>query len=153
MGRLGTGGSKLVLAALVMMAGLCADAHSQEEANTAGETRAGTFAVQQAQKSKIVKAPQPDKAEALVRRFEAIFLEDPSGFYPYFASVYRGGGMTLGAGYRKFYGDNTSWNIQGLYSFSNYKLIEAGTESKDHLQRRLSFGAKAGWRDAPQVAF
>jgi len=128
-------------------------AYSQEEANPAGETRAGTFAVQQAQKSKVVKAPQPDKAEALVRRFERIFIEDPSGFYPYFASVYRGGGLTLGAGYRKFYGDNTSWHIQGLYSFKNYKLIEAGTESRDHLKRKLSFGAKAGWRDATQVNY
>ena len=117
-------------------------AYSQEEANTAGETRAGHVAAQQAQKSKTVRAPQPDKAEALVRRVERIFLEDPSGFYPYFASVYHGGGLTLGAGYRKFYGDNTSWNIKGLYSFKNYKLMEAGTESKDHLQRRLSFGPR-----------
>ena len=128
-------------------------AYSQEDANPAGETRAGILTVQQAQKSKIARAPQPDKAEALIRRFEGIFLEDPSGFYPYFASVYHGGGLTLGTGYRKFYGDNTSWNIQGLYSFKNYKMIEAGTESKDHLKRRLSFGTKAGWRDATQVSY
>jgi hypothetical protein len=144
---------RTVLAAVMLSLVPLRVAYSQEEANTTGETRAGTFAVQQAQKSKIVKAPQPDKAEALVRRLEAILLEDPSGFYPYFASVYRGGGLTLGAGYRKFYGDNTSWHIQGLYSFKNYKLIEAGTESKDHLRRRLSFGAKAGWRDATQVNY
>ena len=128
-------------------------AYSQGEADTAGETRASLIEVQQLQKSKTLRAPQPDKAEKLVSRFEDIFLLDPSGFYPYFASVYHGGGLTLGAGYRKFYGDNTSWNIQGLYSFKNYKLIEAGTESKDHLNRRLSFGAKAGWRDATQVGY
>ena len=128
-------------------------AYSQEGTDTSGETRAALYEVQQVQKSKVLRAPQPDKAEAIVRRFEAIFLEDPSGFYPYFASVYHGGGLTLGGGYRKFYGDNTSWYIQGLYSFTNYKLIEAGTESKDHLERRLSFGAKAGWRDATQVGF
>ncbi len=128
-------------------------AYSQGEASPEGETRAGILTVQQAQKSKITRAPQPDKAEALIRRFEGIFLEDPSGFYPYFASVYHGGGLTLGTGYRKFYGDNTSWNIQGLYSFANYKLIEAGTESRDHLKKRLSFGTKAGWRDATQVAY
>jgi hypothetical protein len=128
-------------------------AYSQEGADTSGETRSGLYEVQQVQKSKVLRAPQPDKAEAIFRRFERIFLEDPSGFYPYFASVYHGGGLTLGAGYRQFYGDNTSWNIQGLYSFTNYKLIEAGTESKDHLERRLSFGAKAGWRDATQVGF
>ena len=84
---------------------------------------------------------------------EKMFLEDPSGFYPYFASVYHGGGLTLGAGYRKFYGDNTFWNIKGLYSFKNYKLTEAGTDSKDHLERRLSFGTRVGWRDATQVGY
>ena len=128
-------------------------AYSRTEADTAGDTRAGTVAVQQAEKSKTVKPPEPDKVEAYFRRVERIFLEDPSGFYPYFASVYHGGGLTLGAGYRKYYGDNTFWNIQGLYSFKNYKLIEAGTESKDHLNRRLSFGVKAGWRDATQVRY
>jgi hypothetical protein len=125
----------------------------QDEAQPPGDSRAATLAGQQAQKSKTLRPPQPDKVEAWVRRFEAIFLEDPSGFYPYFASVYHGGGLTLGAGYRKYYGDNTFWNIQGLYSFKNYKLIEAGTESKDHLKRRLSFGVKAGWRDATQVGY
>ena len=101
----------------------------------------------------MMKPPEPDKAEALVRRVEAIFLESPSGFYPYFASVYHGGGLTGGAGYRKFYGDNTSWNVQGLYSIKNYKLIEFATESRDHLAKRLSFGSKLGWRDATQVGY
>jgi outer membrane protein assembly factor BamA len=142
-----------VLAAVMLALVPLQVAYSQGEGDTAGETRAGLIAVQQAQKSKTTRAPQPDKAEGIVRHFEGIFLDDPSGFYPYFASVYHGGGLTLGAGYRKFYGDNTSWNIQGLYSFKNYKLIEGGTESKDHLKRRLSFGGKAGWRDATQVNY
>ena len=52
MGRTDAGSLKPVFAALVMLAVFCTDAHSQEDANTAGETRAGTFAAQQAQKSK-----------------------------------------------------------------------------------------------------
>ncbi len=126
---------------------------SQAETNPAGETRAGIIEARQIEKSKATHAPQPDKAEGIVRRFEGIFIEDPAGFYPTFGTVYHGGGLTLGAGYRKYYGDNTFWNIRGLYSFKNYKLIEAGTESKDHLNRRLSFGANAGWRDATQVGY
>ena len=82
-----------------------------------------------------------------------MFLESPSGFYPYFGSVYHGGGFTVGGGYRKYYGDNTFWNVAGLYSIKNYKLFEAGTESKDHMSRRLSYGAKFFWRDATQVAY
>ena len=34
-------------------------------------------------------------------------VEQPAGFYPYFDSVYSGGGFTLGAGYRHFTGDRT----------------------------------------------
>src|SRR5262245_36336908 len=116
-------------------------------------TRTGTWAGMQQKKAGELKPPVPDRLEGLVTRAEKIFIEFPSGFYPYFASVYHGGGLTLGAGYRLFYGDNTAWYIQGLYSFKNYKLIETGTESRGHLERRLSFGAKLGWRDATQVAY
>jgi hypothetical protein len=40
-----------------------------------------------------------------------------------------------------------------LYSVRNYKLAEGATESKDHLEKRLSFGGRLGWRDATQVAY
>jgi hypothetical protein len=116
-------------------------------------SREESIAEQQAEKAKVSRPPQPDKAEALVRKAQNIFLVDPSGFYPYFASVYHGGGLTLGAGYRRFFGDNTYWDVKGLYSFLNYKLIEGGVGSKDHLSKRLNFGTRLGWRDATQVAY
>jgi hypothetical protein len=40
-----------------------------------------------------------------------------------------------------------------MYSVKNYKLVEVATQSKDHLDRRLTFGARLGWRDATQVAY
>jgi hypothetical protein len=116
-------------------------------------SRSAVFGALQSKKASEVKAPEPDRLEALVQRFEALFLESPSGFYPLFSSVYHGGGLTVGGGYRKFYGDNTSWYVNGLYSLKNYKLIETGTESRGHLDKRLSFGAKVGWRDATQVGY
>jgi hypothetical protein len=117
------------------------------------DSRESAIAAQQAEKSKNVQPPSPDKAEALVQKVETLILLDPSGWYPYFDSVYQGGGLTLGAGYRKFIGDNTFWNVQGLYSFSNYKLLEGGLVSKDHFNKRLSFGTRLGWRDATQVNY
>src|SRR5262245_37836402 len=75
------------------------------------ESRSGALAALQAKKSLEAKPPEPDRVEALVRRVEKTFLESPSGFYPFFSSVYHGGGLTLGAGYRQFYGDNTAWNV------------------------------------------
>ena len=80
-------------------------------------------------------------------------VEQPSGFYPYFDSVYSGGGFTLGAGYRQFTGDRTHWNVAGLYSVKGYKLIEAGATSPGHLSGRLDLRGTASWRDATQVAY
>jgi hypothetical protein len=153
MGRLGTGGSKPLLAALVILAGLCTDAHSQEAGGPGQQSRQGLLAAQQAEKSRNIQPRQPNKAEALVDWIEDVFVEDPSGFYPYLGSVYHGGGLTLGPGYRKYFGDHSFWDIKGLYSVKNYKLLEGRTESRDHLGRRLSFGSRLGWRDATQVGY
>ena len=84
---------------------------------------------------------------------EREFLQDPNGLYPYFGSVYSGGGFTLGAGYRQFYGDRTHADLKGLYSLKNYKLFELSTDSWGHADGRLDLHARAGWRDATQVAF
>jgi hypothetical protein len=116
-------------------------------------SRFESISLLQAEKAKVIRPSEPDKAEVWVKKAEMVFLLDPSGFFPYFDSVYQGGGLTGGVGYRKFYGDNTFWEVKGLYSILNYKLFEAGTLSKDHFNRRLNLGSRAGWRDATQVAY
>jgi len=116
-------------------------------------SREEAYSLQQDEKARDSHPPKFSKAEEMVRKAEAIFLVDPSGFFPAFDSVYQGGSVTLGAGYRRFYGDNTFWQIKGLYSVLNYKLIEGATVSRDRLKGRLTLGARAGWRDATQVAY
>ena len=76
-----------------------------------------------------------------------------TGFFPYLESVYDGGGLTLGAGYRVFYGPRAEWDIKGLYSVRHYKFVEASTTSAGHASGRIILRARAGWRDAPQVGF
>ena len=138
----------------VLLLGLVISAASAQPASEpAADSRSGTIAAQQQEKSTKLNPPQPDKVEKYILRAEKLLLETPSGFYPAFSSVYHGGGLTLGAGYRRYYADDTSWNIMGLYSFKNYKLLEVGTESRGHLEKRLSFGGKFGWRDATQVGY
>ena len=110
-----------VLACVVLLLVLSRVSLAQEGAE---ESRAGTITVQQEQKLKASHPPLPDRAEALLQRVEKIWLEDPSGFYPYFASVYHGGGLTLGAGYRRYFGDNTFWDVRGFTPIKNYKLAE-----------------------------
>jgi hypothetical protein len=120
---------------------------------TAQDTRAATIAAEQEAKAKEAKPYQPSGGEQLFLRVKRNFLESPNGFYPYFASVYSGGGFTLGAGFRQYYGDRTQWNIRGLYSIKSYKFLEWSTDSVGHGTGRFDWHARVGWRDATQVAY
>ena len=117
------------------------------------QTREGQIAAEQAEKAKELRPYEQSKAEQMFIRLTRGFTETPSGFYPAFGSVYSGGGFTLGAGYRRFYGDRTFWDARGLYSIRSYKLVELVTQSPGHARGRLDLHAQAGWRDATQVAF
>ncbi len=119
----------------------------------AQDSRAAIIAAAQEAKARTAAPAVPGRVELVVVRLERTFLQDPNGFYPYFASVYSGGGFTLGAGYRQYYGDRTHADVKGLYSVKNYKLFEVSTDSWGHADRRLDLHARAGWRDATQVAF
>jgi hypothetical protein len=132
--------------AVILMA-----AHSDRCA--AQDSRAAIIEAQQQEKAKAAAPYVPSGAERLLVSLEREFLQDPNGLYPYFGSVYSGGGFTLGAGYRQFYGDRTHADLKGMYSIKNYKLIELSTDSWGHADGRLDLHARAGWRDATQVAF
>jgi hypothetical protein len=119
----------------------------------AQDSRATIIAAEEAEKAKTIQPYAPNGAERLLVRLKHEFLEEPSGVYPYFGSVYSGGGFTLGAGYRQFYGDRTHADVKGMYSFKGYKLLEVSTDSWGHADGRLDLHARAGWRDATQIAF
>jgi hypothetical protein len=119
----------------------------------AQDSRAAIVEAEQAEKAKTVQPYVPNGAERLLGRLKREFLEEPSGLYPYFGSVYSGGGFTLGAGYRQFYGDRTHADVKGMYSVKGYKLLEVSTDSWGHAEGRLDLHARGGWRDATQIAF
>jgi hypothetical protein len=119
----------------------------------AQDSRADLIAAEQAKKAAELKPYAPSGAEQWFTRLHREFIELPSGLYPYFGSVYSGGGFTLGAGFREFYGDRTHWDVKGLYSFKNYKFLELSTDSWGHAQGRLNLHGRFGWRDATQVAY
>ena len=119
----------------------------------AQDTREAEIAAQQQDKAAHLAPHQPHWAEELLLQARQTIVEQPTGFYPYFASVYSGGGFTLGEGYRRFTGDRTHWSIAGLYSVKGYKLIEASAVSPGLWSGRLDLRATGGWRDATQVAY
>lgn len=116
-------------------------------------TRAGVIAAQQAAKQ--VTPYEPSPAEAIIRKVRTILIGQPGGFYPSVGSVYPGGGLSLGGGYRSYYRGNTFWDLHGLYSISGYKSVELSTGSVAHTPtaRRRNFSLRTGWRDATQLAY
>jgi hypothetical protein len=135
-----------LLAALLVTLGV-SPALAQEQ------TRAEAIAEAQAQKAKQLHTYEPSSGELMALKFKHALIDDPNGLYPWFDSAYSGGGFTLGAGYRKFYGDRTFWDARGLYSIKNYKRFEIVTTSLGLAHDRINFQAVGGWRDATQVAF
>jgi Omp85 superfamily domain len=116
-------------------------------------SRADTVAEKQAAKAKDLKPRLPPGAERAVQWVKEELIDQPSGLYPLFGSVYSGGGFTLGAGYRRYYGDNTHWDAKVLQSIRNYRLLEISTDSWNHAGGRVDVHARAGWRSAPDVPF
>jgi hypothetical protein len=119
----------------------------------AQDSRVAEIAAEQARRAAESKPYEPGAAERWAVALRQEFLAEPAGLYPYFASVYSGGGFTLGAGYRQFFGDRTHWDVKGLYSIKSYKFVEFSTDSWGHANGRLDLHGRAGWRDATQVAY
>ena len=91
-------------------------------------TRAAEIAAAQAEKARNVVPYEPSKAERIADDVQDRLLETPQGFYPWFDSVYSGGGFTGGAGYRHFIGDRTFIDTRGLLSGKGYKLAEVAID-------------------------
>jgi hypothetical protein len=120
------------------------------------ETRADVIASQQQDKAQALKPYVPAAAEEIFERIERgdwFFGPNPKGFYPYFDSVYPGGGFALGLGYRKYFGYDSHVDLRGLYAISNSKRIEVAVSSPRHAGGRLDLGARAGWLDATRVPY
>jgi hypothetical protein len=119
----------------------------------AQETRAEEIASKQKEKAAKLEPYQPTGVEKFLTQIEETYTSPPSGFFPNIGSVYPGGGLALGVGYRQFYAREAVWEIKGLYSIKNYKLIEVGTRSPWNANGRWFLGLRGGYRDATQVGF
>jgi outer membrane translocation and assembly module TamA len=119
----------------------------------AQDTRAEEIAQRQREKAAELAPYQPNRFERVMDRLEQNFADPPSGFYPAIGRVYAGGGLSLGAGYRRFFARQAVWDITGLYSAKNYKLLEIGMRTPWTLDGRVTLEARAGWFDAPQVGY
>jgi hypothetical protein len=119
----------------------------------AQDSRAEAIAGEQAEKAKDLKYADPISAKRWVLAIRDSFLEEPTGLYPYFSSVYAGGGLTAGAAYRRFAGERTTWDVKTLYSIRRYKLFEFGTDSLNLAKGMVDLHGRVGWREATEIAY
>jgi hypothetical protein len=122
-------------------------------AAVAQETRAEAIAREQAEKAKRLTTYTPTGAERALEFIKQFMGGLQQGWYPAFGSVYSGGGLALGAGYRHLFGDRSNANIVGLYSIKQYKKIELSFNAPRSPTGHWDYLLRAGWRDATQVAY
>ncbi|HSP06219.1 MAG TPA: hypothetical protein VLR94_03535, partial [Acidobacteriota bacterium] len=90
----------------------------------AQETRTEEISKQKAEKSRHLKPYTEPKAERYLRMVESALTTQPVGWYPYIGSVYTGGLLAAGPGYRWPFGDTGAFNIYGAWSLDNYRAAD-----------------------------
>lgn len=121
----------------------------------AQQTRVEEITAQQAEKAKHLGPYKPNKAEGILLRVErwGLLSGMPVGFYPFIGSAFSGGGLALGPGYRRMFGDNAVFDIHGAWSISNYKLIDTSLKLPEFGEGRVRSRIHAKYVDAGKVAF
>jgi ATP:ADP antiporter, AAA family len=132
-------------AAAVTVLCLATPAHAQE-------TRQEAVAAQQANKAAQLKPFVPDSLERKLDRVDAA-LSSKRHVYPYFGSVYDGGGFGLGPGYRFRYADTGSFDAHAAVSIKSYKTADLTWKLPSFAANRIDVSAHANWLDAPDVVF
>jgi hypothetical protein len=136
----------LACVVLVAAAGPAAVAAAQE-------TRQDVIATAQAEKALDLHPYEAGKAEAILSRAGAALSSLPTGLYPWFGSVFRGGLLAIGPGYRQPLGDDGAFDAQAAWSLRGYKLGRATLTLPSALSGRVHTAVSAEIIDATNVAF
>jgi outer membrane protein assembly factor BamA len=121
----------------------------------AQDTRAEVIRQEQAERQQQLTPPQPNGVERFLDRLEdwGLITGSPRGFYPWFGSVYSGGGFAAGIGARKPFGDDGALNVFGGYSIATFARAQADlalpTFARNHARITLS----GRYIDAPDVRY
>ena len=117
--------------------------------SAAAQTRAEEVAKQQDDKAHHLTPYKPNAAETFLDQLEhgKWFIGTPRGWYPTFGSIYPGGGLTGGLGYRHYIGYDSYIDAGALYSIGGDKKIQIVASTPDHLDGRLDLMSAIGWID------
>lgn len=121
----------------------------------AQRTRAEEIEAAQTAKAQQVQPPQPNAAERFIERLEdwGLIAGAPRGLYPWFGSVYPGGGFAAGAGLRLPFGDDGAFNVYGGYSIASFARAEAAVALPSFAQGHARVTLTGSYIDAPDVRY
>lgn len=93
--------------------------------------------------------------EGVIRKLRSFgfFQSSPTGLYPEVTSVYPGGWVAFGGGYRRHFSEKGTFNVDGAWSLQNFKEVETSVVLPPVFDRRVTFEVGVRWMDAPSVAF
>jgi hypothetical protein len=121
----------------------------------AQETRAEAIQQEQASKQKELAPPRPNGVERFIERLEhwGLLSGAPRGVYPWFGSVYSGGGFAAGAGVRAPFGDDAAVNVFGGYSINSFARVQGDVALPSFADGRGRVTLSGRYIDAPDVRF
>jgi hypothetical protein len=121
----------------------------------AQNTRADVIRQEQAARLQQLRPPQPNRVELFLDRLEdwGLITGAPRGFYPWFGSVYSGGGFAAGLGGRKPFGDDGAVNVFGGYSINRFARAQADLALPTFARNRARLTVSGRYIDAPNVRY
>ena len=121
----------------------------------AAQTREAQIGQQQEQKAAVAAPEQPTRAEIFFDQLEhgKWFLGVPRGWYPILGTIYPGGGLAGGVGYRHHIGYDSYVDVSAMYSLANYKRVAITGSTPNHAGGRLDMSGSLSWMDATQIPF
>jgi AAA family ATP:ADP antiporter len=134
-------------AVLVMLtvAGMAPPAFAQQ-------TREEERAAAQAAKAAHLHPWVPTRTEERLERIQKFLTNQPK-FYPFIGSVFSGGWLAVGPGYRTRFAESGLVDVHGAWSLKNYKAAEASVKLPDFADGLIAITMQARWLDAPKVPF
>jgi hypothetical protein len=119
------------------------------------ETRSEAIHQAQADRRNQLTPPRANGVERALDRFEdwGLFRSAPRGVYPWFGSVYSGGGFAAGAGFRKPFADDGALNVFGGYSIASFARAEAELGLPTFATNRARVTVVGRYIDAPAVRY
>ncbi len=118
----------------------------------AQHSREGQLAAERAEKATKLAPYQPNTLERRLSMVERSLFSERV-FHPFIGSIYQGGGLAVGPGFRKPFGDTGLVTAYAAFSIRSYAAAEAKVRLPEFADRRVRVELRAERLHAPTVDF